>query len=121
MSNGDGIVPPQGMNVIEKRDTMYGLPLGIPTGGGGTKVTAKFPQAVKFPSGVVVKITGGQHSPAPIPPIHTGDNDVLRNGSGSIVRIVTPTGIKSGGGGTTVKIVTPVYIRNGGGQKSAKV
>jgi hypothetical protein len=119
--NGDGIVPPQGLNIINEKKILYGLPLGIPTGGGGTKVTAQFPQALKFPSGMSVKITGGTYSPAPKPPIHTGDNDVLRCGSGAIVRIVTPTGIKTGGGGTTVKIVTPIKIQMGGGMKTANV
>lgn len=119
MGNGDGIVPPQGLNVIEKQDTLYGLPLAIPTGGGGTKVTVKQPTGLKFGSGMVVKLIDGTYTPAVLPPVST-DPKSAKIGSGAIVRIVTPLGIQSGGG-TIIRIVTPIKIQNGGGVKAAKV
>jgi hypothetical protein len=123
MGNGDGIVPPQGMNVINEKRTIYGLPLAIPAGGGGTKVTAKFPKPVKFPAGMSVKITGGTYSPAPPPPPpHSGGNEVLRTGSGMVLRVMTASpSVRTGGSGTKIKIMTPIFIKIGSGQKAAKV
>jgi len=117
--NGDGIVPPQGLNVINEKKTLYGLPLSVPTGGGGTRITAKRPTGLRFGSGQTVKIIDGTYTPTVRPPIST-DPRSAKIGSGVIVRIVTPTGIKCSGGGTTVKIVTPLFVRNGGGMKSGK-
>jgi hypothetical protein len=119
--NGDGIVPPQGLNVIEKRDTLYGLPLAVPTGGGGTKITAKTPTGLKFGSGQMIKIIDGTYTPAVKPPVST-DPKSSKTGAGMVVKIVSVehSTIKTGGGGTRINIITPLFVRNGGGMRSVK-
>lgn len=112
--NGDGIVPPQGLNVINEKKTLYGLPLSVPSGGGGTRITAKTPTGLKFGSGQSIKIIDGTYTPAVKPPVST-DPHTSFTGSGMCVKIidVKKSTVKSGGGGTRINIITPVFIRNG--------
>jgi len=119
--NGDGIVPPQGLNVINEKKTIYGLPQKIPCGGGGTTITVKPPTPVKAGSGEQIKITAGTYSPAEIPPIST-KSQTFKTGSGCRVVVMSSADrtIKSGGSGTKVTILTPLKIRMGGGMKAAK-
>ena len=111
----DALTPPQGLISVINRKTIYGLPMGIGTGGGGTKVKTSFPPTYKAGSGMSMTLVG-DYTPAVRPPVIAHPVYPKTAGSGQTFRIFlqatcpTPTA----GGGQRIRIVTDVIpIRNG--------
>ena len=117
---GEGIVPPQGMNVINEKRTIYGLPLAVPCGSAGTKIVIK--QSPKAQSGAGVKLTiiSGTFTPTIFPPTESGAVRQNRSGSGTAIQVVNPTKPQNGGG-LRIIVVTPVLCTMGGGMKAVKI
>lgn len=117
---GEGIVPPQGMNVINEKRTIYGLPLAVPVGAAGTIVKVKPGSLARNGSGMSVRIIAGTYTPATLPPAQTQSTYYEKNGSGQIVRVVIPARAPNGSG-VIVRVITPVTVPQGAGMKSFKV
>lgn len=121
---GEGIVPPQGMNVINEKRTIYGLPMAIGAGGSGTQVKAKTPTSNKQGSGQTVKLISGDYTPATLPPTMPGGFvGNMKTGSGQSVAVIPDAQIPKcqPPSACRVIIVTPTVIKNGGGQQSVKI
>jgi hypothetical protein len=122
MPGGEGIVPPQGFgNGDTKPKYFYGLPMSLPSGGGGVKVIlqVKIPPKLQSAGGIAVKVSGDLQPYTP-PPVEHDATKPAKNGSGSRVIVSTaPLIVCSGtlnGGGTRVKICDPpIVVKNGGG------
>jgi len=116
---GEGIVPPQGMNVINEKRTIYGLPLAVPVGAAGTRVTVKEGAKAKNGSGMSARITAGTYSPTVMPPPLVQSTFYEKNGGGQIVRVVTPTRAPNASA-IIVKVITPVTVKQGSGMVTIK-
>lgn len=64
----DALTPPQGLIAITDRRKIYGFPMGLGVGGGGTKVTASLPPAYRQGGGQVARLIG-EYEPAVLPPV----------------------------------------------------
>lgn len=111
----ESLTPPQGLIAVTERKTIYGFPMGIGSGGAGTKVTVTPPPAYGQGSGLRVFIVSGDYVPAVLPP--TADNPAYDeiNGGGVIASVITPTPARGCGAGTVAAVITPTPTQNGSG------
>ena len=117
---GEGIVPPQGMNVINEKRTIYGLPLAVPVGAAGTRITIKDSPKARNAAGCSVKIIAGEYSPAVLPPVESGAVKQSKNGSGTAIRVVTPTRAQNPSG-IAVRVITPIKLTMGSGMSAGQI
>lgn len=117
---GEGIVPPQGMNVINEKRTIYGLPLAVPVGAAGTKVTIKEGAKAKNGSGMSARIIAGTYTPAVMPPGQVQSTYYEKNGGGQIVRVISPTRAPNAAG-IVVNVITPVKVQQGAGMQMVRM
>lgn len=119
---GEGIVPPQGMTVIDDNKTIYGLPLAVPSGGAGIRIKINLPNTTKTGSGQKIAIIGDFIPTPPRPEPIDKQQKIARVGSGVFIKAILSAdqAVRTGGSGTRVTITTPTLIRNGGGMRSLR-
>ncbi|MDN7025081.1 hypothetical protein FGU65_09305 [Methanoculleus sp. FWC-SCC1] len=110
----ESLTPPQGLIAVTERRRIYGFPMGIGTGGAGTKVTASPPPAYKSGAGMRVMIMEGTFSPYVKPQVQENPSFVEGNGAGLRIAIITPHTVDAGAA-TRITVVTPTTIQSGSG------
>lgn len=113
----DALTPPQGLIAVTDRRNIYGLPMGIVTGGGGTKVTTSIPPTYGVGGGMKMSLVG-EYIPAVRPPVVSNPLYHRAAGAGQTFRLYLQESmpVNSAGSGQYVRIVTDVVnVRNGAG------
>ena len=64
----ESLTPPQGLIAVTDRRPIYGYPLGLGVGGGGTKVRVSLPPVYAQGSGMIMRLIGS-YAPAVRPPV----------------------------------------------------
>jgi hypothetical protein len=114
----ESLTPPQGLIAVTKRTTIYGLPMGVATGGGNTKVSTSLPPAYKAGGGMGITLIPGDWYPAVLPPVVEFPSYTKSAGSGNAVSVTLDSSLPSApaGGSMRVLIVEDVVnVVNGGG------
>lgn len=89
----ESLSPVQGLIAISDRRTIYGLPLGLPAGGGGTKVRASHPPSYRQGGGMKAVLVGSSYNPVDYPPIEEYPIYNLPGGSGAVGFVVSDANI----------------------------
>jgi hypothetical protein len=108
------------MTVINSKRTIYGLPLSIPAGSAGTRITIKECPTARNAAGCTARIIAGEYTPAVLPPVESGAIKKSSNGSGTAIRVVTPTRAQNPSG-IAVRVITPVKVTMGSGMSAGQI
>lgn len=112
----ESLTPPQGLNAVTDRRPIYGLPLGVGSGGGGTKIVILLPAGGRMASGMKAMLIGS-YPPAVYPPVEENPKYDICPGAGIKVTAITPEIAQAGAGVVCTPLdLTNTTMKNASGQ-----